>query len=274
MFAAAPPRKRGMLGTAFAQLRLIYTITVHNLRSEDRNPVVGLLMVVVASVLMILGFVAMFYIVGVRRSPLRGDFLLYIVSGIFLFQAHTMACSAVTSAGTSGSAIMKHGPMNTAVVITAAALAALYKTLFSAFVLMGLYWLIKPFTLEYPLASLLMLILAWFSGAAVGMVFLSIRPWSPKAAKILSTFYQRIQMLLSGKMFVANALPPFLLHWFQWNPLFHLIDQLRGFMFVNYIPQHTSVTYAVYFSLAVMMVGLMGEFVTRHAESASWSAGR
>lgn len=273
MFAPAR-RPQTLFGAAMVQLALIYHVTVHNLRVSDRNPLVGLLMVALRSVMMIAGFAAMFYIVGVRRSPLRGDFLLYIMSGIFLYQAHTLTCQAVASAGSSTTGMMKHGPMNTAVVISAAALASLYRIVFSVIVVGGAYWLWKPYHLDSPLGCIGMILLSWFSGVAFGMVFLAIRPWAPKFAMILTQVYQRIQMMASGKMFVANALPAFMLYYFDWNPLFHMIDQMRGFMFVNYTPQHSSVTYPVYFSLAVLMIGLMGEFVTRNAASVSWTAGR
>ena len=271
---AAQRRNRTMFDAALTQLALIYHLTVYNLRSKDRNPVIGLLMVALQSVIMIAGFMGMFWIMGVRRSPLRGDFMLYTMTGIFLFQAHTMAVMAVAGSSGSVSPMMKHGPMNTAVWITSSALAALYRTIFAGGVILGLYWLWSPYRIEDPIGSMAMLLLAWLSGAAMGLVFLAIKPWSPKAAMLGSTIYSRIQMIASGKMFVANALPAYMLHYFDWNPLFHVIDQLRGDVFINYTPHHSSESYPIFFTLVVLMIGLMGEFVTRNAESISWSAAR
>jgi len=81
-------------------------------------------------------------------------------------------------------------------------------------------------------------------------------------------------MIASGKMFVANQLPRKMIDWFDWNPLFHIIDQTRGFVFINYFPHHSSVTYPLYVSLAVLMIGLMAEFYTRQNASLSWDARR
>jgi ABC-type polysaccharide/polyol phosphate export permease len=81
-------------------------------------------------------------------------------------------------------------------------------------------------------------------------------------------------MIASGKMFLANALPASMIALFEWNPLFHIIDQARGFAFINYNPHYTSWTYALYVSLALTMIGLMGEFYTRRHASASWQARR
>lgn len=73
-------------------------------------------------------------------------------------------------------------------------------------------------------------------------------------------------------MFVANGLPGFLLPFFTWNPLFHVIDQARGYTFLNYHPHYTEPWYPLYITCAVMLVGLMGEFYTRRHASISWEA--
>ena len=86
--------------------------------------------------------------------------------------------------------------------------------------------------------------------------------------------YMRANMIASGKMFVANNMPTYMLDMFNWNPLFHTIDQGRGFIFLNYNPHYSSIAYPIKVTLACLMIGLMGEFYTRKHASASWSAGR
>ena len=192
-----------------------------------------------------------------------------------LLMTVVQAIGAVSGAGNVNNQMMKHGPMNTAVLISAAALATLYKQTFSAIVVLIAYnYLMQPIHIEDPLACYAMLLLAWFSGCCIGLIFLSIRPWWPQAAQVLTQFYQRLNMVFSGKMFVANTLPTALLHMFSWNPLFHIIDQTRGYAFINYSPRNSNLEYPVYATLALLMIGLMGEFVTRKAVSISWSAGR
>jgi ABC-type polysaccharide/polyol phosphate export permease len=115
--------------------------------------------------------------------------------------------------------------------------------------------------------------MAWFSGVAVGIIFLAIKPWAPRLVSILRMVYLRANMITSGKMFVANTLPGSLLAVFSWNPLFHSVDQARGFIFINYTPHFTSMTYPLYLSLTLLVIGLMLEFFTRQRASASWGAG-
>jgi ABC-type polysaccharide/polyol phosphate export permease len=63
---------------------------------------------------------------------MRGDFLLYVMSGVFLFMTHVKAVGAVAGAEGPTSPMMKHAPMNTIVSIAAAALSALYIQVLSA----------------------------------------------------------------------------------------------------------------------------------------------
>ncbi len=119
-----------------------------------------------------------------------------------------------------------------------------------------------------------MVLLAWFSGCAVGLVLLALKPWMPNVVTIVAQIYTRANMITSGKMFVANSMPTYILAMFDWNPLFHCIDQARGFVFVNYNPHYSSVIYPIVLSLVLIMIGMMGEFYTRRHASRSWAAGR
>ena len=106
------------------------------------------------------------------------------------------------------------------------------------------------------------------------MVFLGLKPWAPEIVGQLGTLYRRANMIASGKMFVANALPATMLALFDWNPLFHCIDQARGFIFVNYTPYFSSISYPLAVTAALIVVGMMLEFRTRQSMSLSWSAKR
>ena len=268
-------RNRNLVQAAFTTLALIYHQTVHTLRQTHANAVIGILITMMQSVLMVAGFLAMYWVMGVKRSPIRGDFLLFIMSGIFMFMAFNGAMAKVSGAGKSTNQMMKHGPLNTAIAMSGAALAALYTNVLSALVLISIYhMLINPIEIENWRGALAMLVLAWFSGSALGLVFLSIRTWFPVPGQMISQVFGRANMVASGKMFAANNLPNFMLAMFDWNPLFHIIDQTRGFVFVNYTPHNSSLSYPIYVTLALLMIGLMAEFVTRNSASLSWGAGR
>lgn len=263
------------LGAGITIAELIYHSIVRDIRKSHGNAVLAILMNMLQAAIFVLTFYVMFSVLGLRGTALRGDFLLYIMSGIFLFMTHTKTLGAVVGSEGPASPMMKHAPLNTIITITAAALGTLYIQVLSLFVILFIYHaVITPITIDQPIAAFGMLLVAWYTGLALGVLLLSLKPWFPTFVGIFSTVYQRANMIASGKMFVANTLPSFMLAMFDWNPLFHAIDQSRGFVFLNYVPRYTSIEYAMTVGTVLLVIGLMGEFYTRKHASASWSARR
>ncbi|MCE6952215.1 ABC transporter permease [Cereibacter sphaeroides] len=268
-------RRATAIGSGFALLELIFHSAVRSIRRSHGNAVVGLLLNLAQTILMVVIFYLIFEMVGLRGAAIRGNYLLFMMSGIFMYMTHVKAIGAVLKADGPTSAMMKHAPMNTVVSISAAALGALYIQVLSVTVVLYFYHVvIEPITIDQPVGAMGMLLLSWITGVAIGMVFRAARPWQPTAVGLVSSIYMRANMIASGKMFVANAVPGFVLQFFDWNPLFHTIDQGRGFIFLNYFPHHSSIGYPVAVMLACLMIGLMGEFYTRMHASMSWGAGR
>jgi ABC-type polysaccharide/polyol phosphate export permease len=259
--------------SALTLLEVIFHAAVRTIRKSHRNAAFGLVMNMAQSVIFIMIFLLTYYILGIRSTPLRGDFMLYIMTGVFMFMTHVKALGAVSGAENSTSPMMKHAPMNSIVSICAAALSTLYTQVLSALVILFLYhtlWM--PITIDQPVGALCMLLLSWASGCAIGMIFMAARPWNPALLALLAMVYQRLNMIASGKMFLANTMPGHILAWFDWNPLFHTVDQTRGFVFLNYSPHYSSISYPVIVTAVCLLVGLMGEFYTRRHASISWGA--
>ncbi|PYE84419.1 ABC transporter permease [Pseudoroseicyclus aestuarii] len=266
-----PSYARGAAGLAHR----IYHTAVRDIRKAHRNAVAGLLMTIAQAVIFLSAFWLMFTLLGQRGFAIRGDFLLYLMTGIFLFLTHTKTLTAVAKAEGPTSPMMAHAPLNTAITISAAALSTLYLQILSLTAILGAYHVIvTPIAIDKPVGALAMLLLAWITGVGAGTILMALKPWYPEAVTLVSQIYSRASMILSGKMFVANMLPGYLLGLFDWNPLFHVIDQERGFVFRNYNPQFTSPWYPLWVGLALIVIGMMGEFYTRRHASISWGAGR
>jgi ABC-type polysaccharide/polyol phosphate export permease len=274
MFQQSSFRQTG-LGAAVTIAELIYHSIVRDIRKSHGNAVLALLMNMMQVAIFVIAFYVMFTVLGLRSAALRGDFLLYIMSGIFLFMTHTKTMAAVVGSEGPASPMMQHAPLNTIIVIASAALGSLYIQVLSLFVILFIYHAIfTPVEIDQPIPAFGMLLVAWYTGLALGVLLLAMKPWFPTVVGIFSTIYQRVNMIASGKMFVANTLPAFMLAMFDWNPLFHAIDQSRGFVFINYAPRYSSYEYAITVGTVLLMIGLMGEFYTRRHASVSWSARR
>jgi len=273
MFQVGQERSRFSQGVALFEV--IYHATVRNVRKSHANAIAGIFFNMLQTLMLVLIFYIMYAVLGLRGSMIRGDFLLYIMSGIFLYMTQIKTMGAVVGSDGPASPMMQHAPMNTFVAIMSAALSQLYIQVLSVAVVLYVYHIaFTPITIYDPAGAFGMLLLAWYSGLGVGLIFLSIKPWFPQVAGVGSTVYARANMIASGKMFLANSMPYYMLAFFTWNPLFHIIDQARGFVFINYNPHHSNWLYPLLVSVGLMMIGFMGEAYARKHVSISWGARR
>lgn len=126
-----PDAPRSTTRTFFGMAELVYHSIVREIRKSHRNALVGLMLNMLQTVMLVMTFYLMFSILGMRGSAIREDFMIYIMSGIFLYMCHTKTVGAMTGAEGPASAMMQHAPMNTAISVLAAALSALYLQLLS-----------------------------------------------------------------------------------------------------------------------------------------------
>ncbi|MEK6216388.1 MAG: ABC transporter permease [Boseongicola sp.] len=268
-------RRTTLLDGAFTFLNLTFHNAVRSIRSSHRDALLAILMNILQTLVMVGAFYFLFDVLGLRGLAIRGDFLLYVMSGIFVFMTHVKSLGAVMGSDGPTSPMMQHLPMNQPIAVCSAALGALYVQFISmCFILICYHLLWKSIEIAQPFNASLMLLLAWFSGCAVGLVLLGVKPWFPKATGIFAQIYNRFNMFASGKMFVANTLPAPMVAMFSWNPLFHIIDQGRGYVFVNYNPLKSSLNYPIVVSLIITAIGIaLVSHAARHV-SLSWSAGR
>lgn len=257
----------------FLLLDRIYHVTVRGVRQTHGNALIAIFMNMFQSIMFVLAFYMMAFFVPYFGGGIRGDFMVYILSGVFLYMTHIKAMGAVAGADGPTSQMMQHAPMNTAVSICAAAMGALYIQILSVAAILFVYHsVVTPVEIHDWFGCFAMMGLAWFTGVSLGIVVMALKPWAPTTMNIVNNIYQRLNMVASGKMFVANLMPSKTLIFFSWNPLFHAIDQMRGFAFLNYTPHNSWLMYPVYFGVGFLVLGMMIEFYTRKRASASWDA--
>lgn len=273
----AEEHKPSIARGAYKLIDLTFHNTVRSVRKGHRDAVFAILTNILQTLVMVGAFYLFmnFFRQFGASMAIRGDFLLYVMSGIFVFMVHVKALQSVASSDGPTSAIMQHLPMTTTVSLLSAALSSLYTQIVSvSAILLGYHLLWTPLEVHQPIGAIAMVLLAWFSGIAVGVCFLAVKPWFPKGTGTMQQIYVRFNMFASGKMFVANMMPATMTYFFSWNPLFHIIDQGRGFMFINYNPLKSNLEYPITISVVLLVIGLLGESQTRKHVSLSWFAGR
>jgi len=242
---------------------LIFHSVVRDVRMQSGNATFGVFKEV-ANMAMFIGMFYMIYSFMGRSIAIRGDFMMFLLTGVALMVVHMKAIGSVRSASKATSAIMQHVPMTVILSITSKAFAGLYLQCVAVMIIVIVLWIIgMDLTVHNPNGLVLPVFFAWASGIAVGLVLMVIAPLAPAIMGTFTQLYMRAQMITSGKFIPAGYLPTSLVVYFDWNPLFHCIDQARLETFVNYNKEVSSMSYPIWFTAAFLVLGLMGEFWSR-----------
>lgn len=87
-----------MRRSLFSMLEVTYHASVQKVRSSHHNAVWAIMISILQAGMFVGGFYLMFYFIGAREAKLRGDFMMYLLSGIYLYLCHIRAVAAVSAA--------------------------------------------------------------------------------------------------------------------------------------------------------------------------------
>lgn len=248
-----------LTGSAMDMISTIMVMAAADLRKDHDHPLIGIAISILRNAALILTFWAVSGITGLSGYGIRGDSLLFVVTGIFIFQIHVTAMMAVT--GAMGSPQRASSNIVQEARILGAAIASLVQQIISMVVLLFLYdalW--APLVIDRPEGLLLCMILAWGSGVGLGMVFGGMTTWKPALWSIASQVWSRVNMIAAGSMFVVNTLPASMRPWLDWNPLLHITDQARTAAFLHYDGRFTTLAYGASLTVFMIVVGSLIQF--------------
>ena len=137
-------------------------------------------------------------------------------------------------------------------------------------VLLIAHKLIEPIVFYNSKGFMFFFLIAWPSRVSIGLLFLALSPFAPSIIELISTLYRPANMLFSGKTVLASTLLGFILPMFTWNPLFHAIDQARGYTFINYNLRVTDISYPILLSFIFLIISIMVVHWAYKYVSESW----
>ena len=231
---------------------LAHALAVQNIARQATGGF-GLLSAFAMPVAMCAGFLIAYEFIGLFRPAVRGDIVIFLLTGIFLFQMTARSRSAADLNG--GGALMWHQPVQPALVVWSSAIGTLYVVLTAmAIILTGAWlWRAAPPVAD-PAGLAAPLLLAWLFGIGSGMAISGIARYAG-GGQIMGVMWTRAMFLTGGVFFLASTVPGWMRPWFDWNPLFHIIDQMRAAAFVNYAGGDTSLSYAAKVVAGLLLVG-------------------
>ena len=252
------PFKFTILGKIIEFFRLLYIFTAQEARGTSGNFILTIVLRVLTMATLMAGFYLLMSVTGLRNMGGRTDRLLFIMIGIFLFLIHIRTFMLSKGGLDPNSGMNVHPPVTPLLELFSAALGQLYINLISIFIIglaIHVFWM--PLEVDDPVSLFIAVFWTWLSGIAIGAVFSGLGAFIPVFNMIGQMMIRRVNMLFSGKMFAANTLPPSLIPFFIWNPLFHTIDQGRGAAFRNYVPKYTSIEYVMWFTFVAFVIALL-----------------
>lgn len=259
--------RQSFLTSLSAFFALVFSLTVRDLRTENRSAALGILMTTGLVLTTALCFYFFTQLLGGRNAPIRTDGLTFTVVGFLLFFFHIRTAIAVAGALQPG--LMRHPKATPFLFICVRAFATLYRMSIAMIILGLINYLLRDFwEMQNGLVLLLVLFTAWIGGVGVGMIMLAINRYFVWG-NLVQTIYFRISFFTSGKFFVAGHIPNWMHSAMDWNPLFHLLDQARGAIFLNYAATTTSLLYAIGIYYALLCIGFMVEHYVRSTFSVS-----
>ena len=251
-------------------LSLVYALTVRDLRVQSRGAAMGILIAIATPVVSCLVFYALLqFLRQGMTTPIRGDDLTFMLTGFMIFFMHIAAMSQV--AGAINPLLMPHQKATPFLFICVKAFAVLYNHAMALVLVLLLNYLIRGvWEMDHALMAIGVLMLAWLYGVGLGMITLALQRYLSWAG-LVRIAYIRIMFFTSGKFFVGNTAP--MREYYDWNPLFHIIDLTRSAVFLNYTAHTTSVSYVLAWTFAALTLGFLCEAYVRRNYSVSHHPG-
>ncbi|MEL6426360.1 MAG: hypothetical protein AAFQ33_13005, partial [Pseudomonadota bacterium] len=164
-------RNRTLWEATQSFLDVLYISIVREFRSATGGAMLAFLMAIAQPMLLFAVFWIAYTILG-RTGLIRGDFLLFMMTGIFLFIVHIKAVQVMKKSGGGLSGMIFYAKTSAMLGILASAIHALYLNILAITVIMGTAYLLRGYLEVYDPAGLIgPFFFAWTSGLAVGVLF-------------------------------------------------------------------------------------------------------
>lgn len=241
------------------QFRIIGALIRREMRAHFGESRLGYLWAIIEPLLHLIVLIVLFDYVLARRSPLAGNVVLYMVTGLMPYFLWYKLAAYVAGAIDNNRALLRLPPVKPFDVIVSRAILETGTYLFVGFLLLVGLALVGTSSAEVVPHDALALAAAL--GAATGLGFgvgclnavirIFVPNWSAIFGLLLSPVF-----LLSGIWFLPEEVPQPFRGYLLLNPLMHDILWVRSAFYRGYDPPDLDRTYALVSAVGVVLVGL------------------
>jgi len=258
-----PVQRVASIGRALmGQFNVIDALVLRETRTRYGKHKLGYAWALVEPALMILTFYVLFSFRD-RPAPAGMDLLGFLTTGIVPYLAFTK-CTVQVSQSINGNRGLLFYPQVKPLDVVFARVSLEFATSTAIFImLMGANVLVRQeLNVADPLLIATGFFLACLFGTALGLIFMGLGQLSNFADRAQSPI-MRPFFWVSGIFFTAESIPEDYRSFALYNPVLHAVELVRAGWYPSYSDQHASVSYVLLWILALALVGLGLEVITR-----------
>jgi capsular polysaccharide transport system permease protein len=241
----------------------IWAIALRELRRKYGRRRLGLFWAFVEPIGYISVITLVMTLIRERTSPLGGDVAAFLTEGLFGYMLFNTVEKFVSSGLERNAPLLvfpRIRPLTIFVgrmIVEASTIVSVFAVIFATMIIFDLTTLPHD-----PLRLLIPVCLAILLGFAVGVINAYLSPLAP-AWRSTYKIIARLNFFISGKFFIADAMPTEIRAMLYYTPLIHINEWIRSAWRNDFESRFLNPTYIVSFVICAMLLALLIERVLR-----------
>jgi capsular polysaccharide transport system permease protein len=241
----------------FATVRVVAALVLREMTSTYGRKPGGYIWSILEPVAGIALMTWIFTTLGFRHPALGTNFAIFYATGLLPFYTYTNVSQKVAQALGYSRQLLAYPRVTVVDALVARYVLNLMTQLLVAYlVLAGLRVMMDTGTQLVPSHVILGFAMAAALAAGVGVLNCFLMSMFPIWSSAWSVFTRPL-LLISGVMFLVDAVPPEWRIYLLWNPLVHIIAEVRSGFYHGYEPAYVSPAYVFGVALATGLAGLL-----------------
>ena len=238
--------------------RVIHALILREIKSRFGNQRLGYIWAILEPILFVTVLVVIFSIRG-RFSPSGMGLELFMITGVvpyFMFR-HIMTASV--RALNVNRQLLTYPQVQINDIIFARFLLEFATSLVVfVIILIGVYLLkIDTFKIDFPLGVLAGFCMMALFGLGLGLALSAFYPIFPSVQPMSEALLGRPLFFTSGVFFSADMIPRSAREFLLYNPLFHVLEYIRGSFFENVETTYFDPVYTLTFLMCLIFIGML-----------------
>ena len=240
----------------FKFFRVTAALMMREIASTDSRISLGFLWQIIEPVATITVMTLLFQMLT-RNPPLGTNFPLFYVTGLLPFQVFQSVGNKVSSAVRFSRPLLEFPAVSVLDAIVARFVLnfVIECAIFVILVSLVIWTYQLRVTIDIPRAAESM-VLAGFLALGIG-TFNSVLFLAFPIYDVIWGVITRPLMLVSGVLFLIDAMPPTVKYWMLWNPVAHVVGLMRGAFYPGADISYVSPMYLIMISLITLSLGLV-----------------